>query len=292
MDNAVHKTEELSKLLNLVNSSNLSSIKNTLTNLIRVLNDAGSSAKDLRLIIEKDPPLSARILKISNSAFYSYPKEIKSVQEAIIVIGFKAVKELALSQQICALFQSDGSMFNYSRSGLWKHCNAVAICAKILYNKCFNDEGDSAYVSGLLHDIGIIVEDQFCQDDFVRCLKYSEENDCSLLNSENEIFKFNHTDIGYAVAENWDFPEELVMSIGNHQSPTKVEDQFKNLTYVIYIANCLCQKAEIGYCDNYSTNFEAYSECVKYLKIDNNYLDRLGEKVNEEILQMEKSGWI
>ena len=118
-------------------------------------------------IIEVDPPLTAKLLKLANSAFYGYPKTIGEVQEAIVCIGFEAVKELALSQKICELFKKNDLINNYSRISLWKHSLAVAVFSKLLYRREFAKSGENIYVAGLLHDIGHIIMDQFLHDKFL-----------------------------------------------------------------------------------------------------------------------------
>ena len=94
----------LADLVHIVESSDIASIKKTVSEIVNVINDPESSAKQLKDIIELDPPLSAKLLRLANSAFYGYTKRITSIQEAIVFIGFDAVKDLALSQKVSQLF--------------------------------------------------------------------------------------------------------------------------------------------------------------------------------------------
>ncbi|MCP4727925.1 MAG: HDOD domain-containing protein [bacterium] len=282
---------EIKNLIEKVNSSKISSIKQTLTEVINIINDPDSSAKVLKDVIEKDPPLSAKLLKLSNSAFYSYPKDIRGVQEAIVLIGFSAVKELALSQKVCELFKSDVSINGYSRNGLWKHCNAVAILAKLIYRREFSESGENAFMAGLLHDIGIIVEDQFMQDQFKDCVLGSEDGEEDLYQREQGNFGFDHTQIGAALAKTWRFPDELIISIGGHHDPGEIEKPYRELALTLFVADHVCQSVNLGYCDSLYTSDHTYRKYLKELDINPVGLDLLLDEVNEELYKMEKAGW-
>ena len=99
--------EKISKIIELVDKSEISSIQSVVSGVIDVINDPQSSAKDLKDIIEIDPPLTARVLKVANSAYYYSLRKISEIQHAVIWIGYDVVKEIALSQKICGAFDQD-----------------------------------------------------------------------------------------------------------------------------------------------------------------------------------------
>ena len=101
------KFERISKIIQLVDKSEISSTQNVVSGIINVINDPDSSAKDLNDIIEIDPPLTARVLKVANSAYYGSPRKISEIQHAVIWIGFDVVKEIVLSQKVCQVFDQD-----------------------------------------------------------------------------------------------------------------------------------------------------------------------------------------
>ena len=109
-----------------VNNSEISSIKQTVTQILVTINDPNSSAKNLKDIIEVDPPLTAKLIKLANSALYGFPKTMSEIQEAIVCRGFDTVRELALSQKVCVLFQNDEYIHVFTKRSLWKHSVAVA----------------------------------------------------------------------------------------------------------------------------------------------------------------------
>ena len=206
MNSTDEKKNKIEKIIELVDNSEISSIKQTVTQILTIINDPNSSAKDLKNIIEIDPPLTGKLLKLANSSLYGYPKTISKIQEAVVCIGFEAVKELALSQKVCELFKKEDYINGYTRISLWKHCVAVALCSKLIFRREFREPGENIYVAGLLHDIGIIVIDQFFHHDFINILRKSKSEKNNLVSIENAVLGFNHTDISLAVAENWNFP--------------------------------------------------------------------------------------
>ena len=284
--------KKLAELIEQVNNSEISSIKQIIIHLITVINDPDSSAKDLKDIIEKDPPLSARLLKIANSVYYGFRRKISKIQDAIIGIGFDAVKELALSQKVCELFNKNDSIDGYSRLGLWENSIAVALCSKLVYMREFRDPGEKIYIAGLLHNIGIIIEDQFMQNQFKETLVDSQTNKCNLMQSEKNIFGFDHADIGRALTDNWEFPRELVVSIGLHHTPELSDARYGRIVRTLFISDYICQKNDIGYKDASYGNKRQYYQCLASLNIQEEAIDLIMEDVLIEIDKMKKSGWL
>ena len=167
MQQQAENNEKLEKLIKLVNQSEISSIKSIVSGIMRIINDADSTIWDLKEVVEVDPPLTAKVLMKANSSYYAPPKRIGEIKQAVIWIGFEALKELAISQKVYGIFNGNGSFEGYSTRSLWQHSVAVALIAKMIYRREFQERGANAYVAGLLHDIGIIVESQFLQNDLL-----------------------------------------------------------------------------------------------------------------------------
>ncbi|MFC1493505.1 HDOD domain-containing protein, partial [candidate division KSB1 bacterium] len=273
------------------NHSEISSIKQTVTQIISTINDPGSSAKDLKRIIEVDPPLTAKLLRLANSAKYGYPKTISEIQEAIICIGFDAVREVALSQKVCELFENDTYISGYSRASLWKHCVGVALCSKLIYRREFKEHGNTTYVAGLLHDIGIIVLDQFFHDKFVEILKTATKHRKNCIEIENDMLGFDHTDIARALAENWGFPDPITKAIELHHDPELDEDDSNKIPSVIYLADNIVQNKLIGYNDAPNVSKLLYSRCLRKLNIKEKAVEFIARETVKEINSMKKAGW-
>ncbi|MCP4714487.1 MAG: HDOD domain-containing protein [Deltaproteobacteria bacterium] len=285
--------QDLNALIKQVNASDISSVRSTLTEIISILNRSSASAKDLKDIIELDPPLSARILKRANSAFYASPREFTEIQEAIVWVGFNEVKELALSQTVCELFEKTEQFQAYSRKLLWRNSVAVALFGKYIYRREFRQRGENSYAAGLLHNIGIIIEDQFLHDGFTQVLHQSAETQSDLCSVEKKVYGFDHTDIGQAVGRSWRFPAELTRAIVYHHDPFgphSVENG--RLIITLALADCVCRERGIGFSDARTSDQELFEQCLGRVGLDRLALDLIGDAVEEEIEKMESSGWL
>lgn len=285
------KQEKIDEIIDLVNNSYISSIEKVVTEIIRVINDSRSSAKDLKEIIEVDPPLTGKVLRRANSAFYARRRRISEIQQAIILIGFDTVKDLALSQKVYELFTNDITIHGYSRLSLWKHSVAVAILVKMIYRREYGERGDNAYAAGLLHTLGIIIEDQFLHDQFIEILKLSKTEEKDLTELEDQIFGFNNADIGSAITNTWDLPLELVTAIGYHHQPGRVHSKYAKITKTLFVADYICQKLQLGYSHSPFHEGASFQSFLNELGIRDKALEYIINEVQLQVKKMEKEGW-
>jgi HD-like signal output (HDOD) protein len=183
--------KEILRIIELVNASDISSIKSVVSGIVNIINDPDSTVKDLKEVISIDPPLTAKVLARANSAYFSSGQKITEIDKAVIWIGFDALKELALSQKVCEIFDKDESIEGYSRVMLWKNSIAVALLGKMIFRREFRESGENIYVVGLLHNIGIIIEDQFVQNEFKNILRKGKQEEKNLLKVESEVLGYN-----------------------------------------------------------------------------------------------------
>ncbi len=287
MDN---KQKKLNHIVNLVNDSEISSIKSVVTGIVKIINDPRSSAKDLKDLIEVDPPLSAKLLKAANSAYYSRSTKITEIMQAVIWIGYDALKELALSQKVCEIFNNDDVVEGYSRTSLWKHSIAVAILTKMIYRREFGKRGEDIYVAGLLHDIGIIAEDQFLQSQFLSVLRKINTEKTNLTDAESEILGYDHTDVGRAIAENWNLPQKLSMSLGSHHTPLNTDQEIVTMALTLHVADFLCQDNEIGFCGTHNRDKDLFQKCIDRMDVTPYALELIMDDTKKEISRLEDQG--
>ncbi len=282
----------LNSLLEKVNKSEISTIKQTVIHIIRTINDPDSSASDLKRIIELDPPLTSKLLKLANSALYGYQKTISGIQEAIVCIGFDKVRELALSQKVCEIFQNDDIVHGYSRARLWKKSIAVAICSKLIYRREFREKGNDIYVAGLLHDIGIIIVDQFLHERFLEVLKTAYIENRNYINIEEAILGVDHQSIGAELIKDWEMPDELYNAVRFHHDPVGVPDKYEMIVNVIYIANTIIQSKYLGYCDCRFSNDTLFRQSLSRMSIKDKGLELIIKETTEELTKLEKYNFL
>ncbi len=280
----------LERILGKVRESEISSIKNVVSGIIKLINDPESSAKDFKELIQIDPPLTGKLLQLANSAYYSPQKEICEIQQAMIWVGYDALKELAIRQKLCEVFEGDSSIEGFSRNALWKHCVAVALLGKLIYRREFAEKGEKIYVAGLLHDIGIIALEQFSPKDFKRIVGKTVTAGRNQTETEKEILGFDHAELGRAMADDWELPRELTEIIGGHHDPESISEEFSKIGLTLYAADYVCQQKNVGYRNVPDQDEKRFRRCLKKLNLTPYALDLIATDVETEILRMEDQG--
>jgi HD-like signal output (HDOD) protein len=188
----------------------------------RVLNlsERGVGARLLSDVIGKDQGLTAKVLRVVNSAFYSLSQPISSLSHAISLLGERTVKIMVLSISIVNLFRDDCPGFETRR--FWRHSYSVAFAMKKLGGEQFPGFEDTFYVAGLLHDVGVGLMVHCSPKDYATVLQLVRRNGGRLEEFEEEVFGLSHGEVGYTLAERWRLPEILVQCIRHHGNPHKV----------------------------------------------------------------------
>lgn len=216
------------------------SLPEIVTKVMELVSNPMSSAAELSKVIAHDPGLTTRVLRLVNSAYYGFPKQISSVQQAIMILGFTTMRGLVLSTSIFKIFtpkdSKTGKTIDYKY--FWKHSIATALCARVIAARVGMTEVGDAFSCGILHDIGKVVLDQYDHSDYVEVFKLlgNKYTSQDLINAEEQIIGVNHADIGYRVADKWNLPINLSESIRCHHNPMDALS-YSKLVSVIYLAN-------------------------------------------------------
>lgn len=225
----------------------ISTLPDIALKIIQITSDPKSSAADLENVIKSDPGLTAKILKMVNSAHFSLNQKILQVHKAIVFLGFKAVRDLALSASVCDLFKQDTAIEHYTRNGLWKHSVGVAVTAKLIAQKTDFSVGDYVFSTSIMHDIGIVMLDQYLHDYLVTCLSHPECLQQGLHKIEHEILGFSHQDLAGKVVQDWQLPQEFVETCLYHHRPRSAAYNFQVINSIVYMANVLCDARKFGF---------------------------------------------
>lgn len=213
--------------------------------VMQVANDPSSGAADLKDVVESDAALSARILRCVNSSAYAVRQEVTNLQQAIAYLGLKQIRNLAVTASVGEMFKRDETIGSYSRSGLWQHLVSVGICARLIAMRRRSRNFEDVFLAGLLHDVGIILEDQHVHEGFRRVLESVTEG-TPLCETERARLGFDHTALGQEVAENWGFPSAVKDTIRwHHNSPAYQGDQGECVRCV-EVANLICSMKGIA----------------------------------------------
>ena len=207
----VNRKRDLASLLD--EDVALVSLPHIFTEINRVISDPRSSAVHVADVIGKDPNLTARLLRIVNSAFYGFPSKIDTISRAVTVLGSKELSTLALGTSVLNIF-NDIPADLVDMKSFWEHSVACGIAARMIgsYKNIANTE--RLFVAGLLHDIGRIIIYKSLPSEGREMLLYARQTDCRLRSAEMEVLGFDHGQIGAKLMQKWKLPVILKQALG------------------------------------------------------------------------------
>jgi putative nucleotidyltransferase with HDIG domain len=223
----------------------LSALPTIVTQLIALVGDPRSSARQVARLISADQALTAKILRVANSAFYGFPRKIATVQLAIVVLGFNAVKNLAISVTVLKRFSAGTDHRLFDRQRFWQHAIGCGVAARMLAKRFGGRDGE-AFVAGILHDIGKLILIEYAHDEFVDALELAEQDAVPIARAEEEVLGVTHAEVGGWLAERWNLPEPLAHSISAHHNPFALKEP-DDLVLITHLADALVRFNEIGH---------------------------------------------
>ena len=210
--------------------------------LMAACEDPDCDSRILGQIIRCDGSLALRFLRVANSSMYGFSREINTIEAAVVVLGFKAVKNLAISIAAAEVFDQ-GSSAHQARLELWQHSLGTATVAKLLANQLADVNSEEAFLAGIVHDVGKLIFFDVVPDDYL-ALNVSLQNE-SIVDAEVRTFGITHEQIGKECGEEWGLPDEIIHAIANHHSPASAADCVE-LVSLISLANSISKIWGLG----------------------------------------------
>jgi putative nucleotidyltransferase with HDIG domain len=224
----------------------LPTLPRTVLKITELVNDPKSSAKDLARVITDDQVLTARLLKLVNSSFYGFPERISTVTGAIVLLGFDAIRNLLLTTSVFDLFANHNRKKKQDQEKFWDHSLGCAVGAKVIGNYLRHDKIEELFVSGLLHDIGKIVEMMYLSDEYTKVVTVIDSENILMTAAENKVLGYNHAEVGKLLAEKWNLPAKLVQVIAYHHQPANASS-FAMEAAIVHLADIFCRALNMGY---------------------------------------------
>ena len=197
--------------------SDIQTLPHVVTRLSKLLADSNSTMRDFEEVIKMDPVLVARLLRLVNSPFYGLARKVDSIGRAVAFIGMKNLHNLVVTDALKSIFREKGGPAPFSRKRLWMHCAAVSICSKMVAERIFGINGDDVYLCGILHDFGIIVEEQVKTAEFLQVCADSPSS-AAMIEQERHFLGTDHCEIGYLLTLEWSMPPAIREAIRDHHT--------------------------------------------------------------------------
>jgi HD-like signal output (HDOD) protein len=254
------------------------------TRLIKVVNSPDTSAEDAADLIEKDPALTTKVLRLANSAFYGMPRSISSVSSAVVILGFNTLKSLVLSASVITMFPGGGATIAFDRLRFWKHSIVSAMVARTIAQHIMGVtimDPQSAFCAGIMHDIGKLIFELFTPREYSAVCTRSQKDGMPLVEAEAAGMGITHAEIGHILADKWALPLELEAAIVHHHDPQAAKT-IRELVTTIHLADGIAHRLNCGLWDEEALPAE-WNNARSMLSIDDQEYQRITATLKNEV---------
>ena len=261
--------------------SHIATLPEVTMKIIQLVENPESTAQDLNRIISNDPALGARILKVVNSAFYGLPGQIGSINRAIVLLGLNAVKNIAIAASLAKLFRGGRISPNFNARDLWTNAIASATATRLLADRVGLGLPDEAFLAGLIHDLGILVEIQARRPKFIEVLdKLEADPNLTLRDAEMQVIGATHEHFGAALCKLWKFPTSFAHVTGYHHHPWDLPANHRTLAGLVHVSDVLSARLQIGFTRGVEST-EYHGDLLTQLRINDAMLQDISELMPE-----------
>jgi HD-like signal output (HDOD) protein len=263
--------------------SQIATLPSVTVQIIRLSDDPDSTMEDLNKVVACDPVLGARILRLVNSAYYGMSGKINTIDRALLLLGLKAVKNIAIAASLFKLFRAEHNRGAFDPRQLWTHSVAVATGARMLARHTNLVSADEAFLAGLMHDIGIVVELQTCGSAFAQMLqKLAADTTLTFRRAEEEAIGVSHEAFGIGLCLAWNFPTTLQLVAGRHHRPWELPEAQRRLPALVHVADVLAAKHGLGYTRTVETH-EFDANLLRFLSLTEADLSKIAAELPEAV---------
>lgn len=250
--------------------------------IIEIVENPKSTARDLHDVIKNDPALSARILKVVNSAFYGLPGQISSIDRAIVLLGLSAVKNIAIAASMTHLFTGGATIDGFSGADVWKHSIGIGVGSRLLSAAQGRPQVEESFLAGLITDLGLLVERQLFSAELAEVVGSFRHRGGDFCELERDIVGADHQAFGMALAKKWRFPQTICTTIGYHHNPLALAEVNRELPAIVNVADILTCKSGIGF-SQHASDTEISDELYALIKLDAAKVDEIADELPEQV---------
>ncbi len=194
------------------------------SNLLAALCDLRMDAKELASLVDREPGLAARVLRVANSAFYGLARSVSTVERALVVLGIDAVRGIAAASCMDRGLQRRGESAVLDLAAVVRHCLGTAVAAEALARLGPRRQSGEAFMAGLLHNLGLAIQARLDQPGMMQLVKeLAADPHASVRELEARLVRVGHEECGGVLFEDWNLPPVLCETARHHHAPFEIE---------------------------------------------------------------------
>lgn len=209
--------------------------------ILRLVNNDMITIDKLEKIIENDPAITAKVLSVSNSAYFGIKTSTKSLGSAIMRIGFNNVKNIAIGVALMTVIDDGTKDRTLDYQKVFNHSITVGFVVRMMTKEFKSGVSEEIMMDGILHDIGFLILSRYFSQDYRQVLEDYKESK-SLLKSEEAVFDFTHAEIGHWLAEQWKLPPTILDAVMYHHKPALAVKNQKRVA-LIHLADYITSRS-------------------------------------------------
>ncbi|MBD3315692.1 MAG: HDOD domain-containing protein [Chitinivibrionales bacterium] len=264
--------------------TNLPTLPRVATRLMEMLNNPETSVGDVAQVVRQDVSLSAKILRLANSAFYGVPRTISSISDAAVLLGMNVIGTLVLSLTVFDILPGGGSEFD--RREFWRHNLLCAALGRLLAGRMRGGPNlEDAFCACLLHDIGKVVMDQYLVEDMKKVMNEFVSGNISFHQAERRVLDYSHDEIASLLTANWNIPDNITEPMVKHHDPSTATEPLNQMVSVCHLADYLsyeCSSDDSGV--NRAPQLDP--QCRRRLRLSNEDIEWVKNQCEEEMDKM------
>ena len=267
-------------------SENLPVLPQIVSHVLKLADNPDAGPKDMEKIIERDPAVTAKILRVANSSYYGL-SQIQSINRAISMLGMNTIRSLVVGVAFQQIISTRTPASKFNKLEFWRHSLGVAIGSRILGKLKQPLKAEELYVAGMLHDVGLLALDRFHPTELDQAFSYALETDMQLHEAEKMLFGFDHAQVGGLCAERWGLSDLVLDAIRHHHGPRQSVDHLES-TAIVGLADSLAHQC--GLTNNFHRLAqEVEPELLEIVDLPAEQLDAIKNVIVLEISRAEEA---
>jgi len=256
---------------------------------LQLIEDPKSSAQQIVEVIQYDQSITLEVLKVCNSAYFGLKRKVRSLKEALIMIGFDQLLQIVLSQESSKIFLKDCSGYDLQHGDLWRHSVSCALLSKIICNHVHEIRTNVIFTAALLHDVGKMVLHRYVRNYFAEIKLLTEQKAFSFPEAEKAILGIDHAELGGMIMEKWSLPKEIIFAVRYHHTPLSSPD-YSQVVDLVYLSDLIAMMTGIGGGAD-ALNYHGYEQVIERHALKEDDLEHFMVQFNyqlgliEEMLQ-------